>query len=258
MATLLTDRDPAPFGERNPDGTSRLLFISDHHRNAVPASLDRLGLPDDELGRHIGYDIGIEWAGNYLSDRFDAPMVHSCFSRLVIDCNRVPGGPGSMPEVADGTEVPGNWALTDAQREARRLEIFEPYHDAIRRRIHAMEADGRMPVVIGLHSFTPQLRDGGTWRPWEIGILWNEDERLARPLIEALREDLALSIGDNEPYSGRDSGVGFSLYAHPEARGLPHVAVEFRQDLIGDKAGARKWAEIFGNALEIALASITL
>ena len=257
MTSILTERDPAPFGERNPEGRSRLLFISDHHLNRVPESLDKLGLPDEELGRHIGYDIGIAWAGEYLSDRFDAPMVHSTYSRLVIDCNRVPGAPGSMPEVADGTEVPGNWALTDAQREARRLEIFEPYHATVRHRIEAMEADGRLPIVVALHSFTPQLRDGGTWRPWEIGILWNQDERLARPLIDTLRDDLSLSIGDNEPYSGRGVG-GFSLNAHPEAKGLPHVAVEFRQDLVGDEAGARKWAEIFGNALEIAISSITL
>lgn len=256
MTHLLTDRDPVPFGERNPEGASRLLFISDHHRNTVPESLDRLGLPDAELGRHIGYDIGIEWAGDYLSDRFDAPMVYSTYSRLVIDCNRVPGGPGSMPEVADGTEVPGNWALTETDREARRSEIFAPYHEAIHLRIEAMEAAGHDPIVVALHSFTPKLRDRGSWRPWEIGILWNEDERLARPLIEILRRDFSLHVGDNEPYSGREAG--FSLYAHPEARGLPHVAVEFRQDLIGDAEGARKWAEIFGNALEIAVSSITL
>lgn len=256
MTALLSSQEPAPFGELNSDGGSSILFISDHHRNRVPASLDNLGLPAEELERHIGYDIGIAWAAEYLVGRFDAPLVHTNYSRLIIDCNREPDAPGSIPEVADGTTVPGNRAIPEHDREARRLELFKPYHDAIHRRIEAMEASGRTPVIVALHSFTPQLRDGGAWRPWHIGILWNEDPRLPVPLIDALRADVNLSIGDNEPYTGRQ-GV-FSMQAHPEARGLVHAAVEFRQDLIGTEAGAHEWAEIFAKALEIAISSITL
>ena len=256
MTAILTDRDPCAFGERNSDGRSPVLFISDHHRNRVPASLNNLGLPEEELARHIGYDIGIAWIAEYLSDRFDAPLVHTNFSRLVIDCNRVPGTPDASPAVADGTRVPGNEGLSEAELDARRTELFEPYHSAIRARMDVMEADGRNPVIVALHSFTPMMKDRGTPRPWEIGIIWNEDDRLARPVIEALRKKSPLTIGDNEPYSGRDGG--FSLYAHPEARGHPHIGVEFRQDLVGTEEDAHKWAGIFGNALEIAVSSLTL
>lgn len=256
MTAILTDRDVCAFGARNSDGRAPILFISDHHRNRVPASLDNLGLSETELARHIGYDIGIAWIAEYLSDRFDAPLVHTNYSRLVIDCNRVPGMDGSIPEIADSTPVPGNQGLREADREQRRVELFEPYHAAVRRRMAAMEAAGRTPVTVALHSFTPMMQDNGTPRPWEIGIIWNQDGRLALPLIEALRADTSLTIGDNKPYSGREGG--YSLYEHPEAAGHPHIGVEFRQDLVAAPEEAHKWAEVFGNALEIAVSSLTL
>ena len=108
MPPILTEKEPPAFGERNQTGLSPILFISDHHRNRVPASLNNLGLPDEERARHIGYDIGIAWIADYLSDRFDAPLVHTNYSRLVIDCNRQPGSPDASPVVADGTRIPGN------------------------------------------------------------------------------------------------------------------------------------------------------
>ena len=185
MTSILTEKEPRAFGERNPDGLSPILFISDHHRNRVPASLDNLGLPDEERARHIGYDIGISWVADYLSDRFDAPLVHTNYSRLVIDCNRQPGTPDASPVVADGTRVPGNVDLSKAALDARRTELFEPYHAAIRARMDAMEAAGRTPLFVALHSFTPMMKDSDTPRPWEIGIIWNKDDRLAVPIIEA-------------------------------------------------------------------------
>lgn len=253
--SLLSPADPAPFGEINPDGSSRILFVSDHHRNRVPAALGRLGLPDGELARHIGYDIGIADVGEYLSERFDAPLVHSAFSRLVIDCNRVPGTPGSIPEVSDGTRVPGNTGIDAAERERRRTEIFEPYHDAIRRRMAAMRAAGREPVMVALHSFTPVF--GGVARPWQIGVLWGDDGRLAEPLIRELRRAGKFEIGDNQPYSGR-SPAGYTIDHHAEPAGLVHVAMEFRQDLIADRDGAIEWARIFADALEIVAAELNI
>ena len=256
MPPILTEKEPPAFGERNQTGLSPILFISDHHRNRVPASLNNLGLPDEERARHIGYDIGIAWIADYLSDRFDAPLVHTNYSRLVIDCNRQPGTPDASPVVADGTRIPGNIDLSNAALDARRTELFEPYHAAIRARLDAMEADGRTPLCVALHSFTPMMKDSGTPRPWDIGIIWNKDDRLVVPIIEALRRNRDLTIGDNEPYSGRDSG--FSLQAHPEPRGHPHFGVEFRQDLVASEKDAREQARIFGNALEIAVSSLTL
>ncbi|MEO9901107.1 MULTISPECIES: N-formylglutamate amidohydrolase [Alphaproteobacteria] len=256
MTAILTDRDACAFGERNPEGRGTILFISDHHRNRIPASLNNLGLSETELAQHIGYDIGVAWIAEYLSDRFDSPLVHANYSRLLIDCNRVPGTEGSIPEIADGTPVPGNLGLSEADREHRRIAFFEPYHNAVRRRMKAMEAEGRAPITVALHSFTPMMQHNGIPRPWEIGFIWNQDGRLALPLIEALRTDPALTIGDNEPYSGRDGG--YSLNQHPEAAGHPHVGVEFRQDLVATREDAHKLARVFGNALEFVVSSLTL
>ncbi|MEP6146451.1 MAG: N-formylglutamate amidohydrolase, partial [Nisaea sp.] len=136
------------------------------------------------------------------------------------------------------------------------IAFFEPYHNAVRRRMKAMEAEGRAPITVALHSFTPMMQHNGIPRPWEIGFIWNQDGRLALPLIEALRTDPALTIGDNEPYSGRDGG--YSLNQHPEAAGHPHVGVEFRQDLVATREDAHKLARVFGNALEFVVSSLTL
>jgi predicted N-formylglutamate amidohydrolase len=234
--TLLGPSDPPPFKEYNADSRSGVLFVSDHHHNAVPAALGTLGVSERELGLHIGYDIGIAMVGDHLSQRFGAPLVASGYSRLVIDPNRFPGTPGSIPEVSDGIAIPGN----------REDAVFQPYHRAVSARIAAMRVRGQGPVLVALHSFTPAM--GGKARPWQIGILWNEDGRLARPLIEALGRRPDLVVGDNEPYTARDP-LGFTTAHHAEPDGLPHVAVEFRQDLIADPAGAQHWAAVFAGAL---------
>lgn len=247
---LLSPTDPPAVTVTNPNGSSVALLVSDHQSNLVPASLGTLGVEPRHFDLHVGYDIGIAMVADHLVRLMDAPLVASGFSRLVIDCNRFPDTPGAMPVVSDGIEVPANRHLSVADREARVTEIFAPYHDAIEDRIAAMRKDGRPPVFVALHSFTPVMAE--KFRPWQIGILWNEDERVARPLIEALRSKEGINVGDNEPYSAR-SPLGFTTAHHAEPRNLPHVAVEFRQDLIADPAGAQYWAEVFHEALDAVL-----
>ncbi|MDA0340862.1 MAG: N-formylglutamate amidohydrolase, partial [Proteobacteria bacterium] len=226
-----------------------VLFTSDHNGVAVPAALDGLGVPAHEMRRHAAYDIGIDAAAKILADRFDAPLVVSNYSRLVIDCNRHPGAAGSIPSVSDGTVVPANAAVSDGQRRAREQEIFHPYHGAIGARIQAMRARdaGAGPLIIALHSFTPII--AGAFRPWDIGILWKDDQRLARPLIEALATDPAIAVGDNQPYSGSDP-AGYTVDHHVAPLKLISIGVEFRQDRIEFQAGAEEWAGRFGDALE--------
>lgn len=251
---LLGPEDPAPYVERNPEGTAPVLFTSDHNGVAVPAGLKGLGVPVHEMRRHAAYDIGIDAVARVLSDRFDAPLVASSYSRLVIDCNRHPGAAGSIPPASDGTVVPGNAGITAADRAARENEIFHPYHNAIGARIRAMRTrdGGRGPIIVALHSFTPVI--GGAFRPWDIGILWKDDQRLARPIIEALEADASMHVGDNKPYSGSDP-AGYTVDHHVAPLRLISIGVEFRQDRIEFQAGAEDWAGRFGDALERVLAA---
>ena len=252
--SLLGPNDPPPFTERNPAGSAPMLFTSDHNGVAVPARLNGLGVPVHEMRRHAAYDIGIDAVAKVLTDRFDAPLVVSNYSRLVIDCNRHPGAAGSIPPASDGTVVPANAGVSVADRAAREDEIFHPYHNAIGARLKAMrERDGGAgPIIVALHSFTPVI--GGAFRPWDIGILWKDDQRLARPLIEALEVDGAMLVGDNKPYSGSDP-AGYTVDHHVAPLGLISIGVEFRQDRIEFQAGAEDWAGRFGDALERVLAA---
>ena len=246
---LLGPNDPPPFIERNPEGSASVLFTSDHNGVAVPARLNGLGVPSHEMRRHAAYDIGVDAVARVLSDRFDAPLVVSNYSRLTIDCNRHPSAPGSIPAASDGTVVPANAEVSDVDRAAREDEIFHPYHNAIGGRLRMMRArdGGTGPIIVALHSFTPVI--GGVFRPWDIGILWKDDQRLARPIIEALGADGSMLVGDNKPYSGSDP-AGYTVDHHVAPLGLISIGVEFRQDRVEFQAGAEEWAERFGDALE--------
>lgn len=251
QTTLLSDDDPLPVTVINPEGATPAVLICDHASNAVPAALAGLGLDDAARSRHIAWDIGAAGVGRMLARALDAPLVLPAYSRLVIDLNRDPDDPTAICVISDRTIVPGNRALTGADRAARVTEIFRPYHDAVTARLDAHVARGRLPALISLHSFTPVIAGWGherQERPWHIGVLFDRDERLARPLLAALGGRGDLVVGENEPYSARN-GHGFSLAHHGEARGLPHVELEMRQDLIANDADAARMAEILAEAL---------
>ena len=238
----------APFVELvRPSGRPDLLLLADHAGNRVPEELRDLGLPREELTRHIAYDIGIEPLARRLADLLDAPALLNHCSRLVIDPNRRPGEPSSIPERSDGTLVPGNLGLDPAARAERVRRFFLPYHRAIARRIAEGRRAGIVPVLLALHSFTPRL-SGGPERPWQVGVLRRGDDRLARPMLEALGARGDLVVGDNEPYSGADA-FGFTLEFHAQRTRLPHLMLEIRQDQIARKEAAEGWAELLAGCL---------
>lgn len=246
---LLTDTDPPAFEVVNPDSTAPVVFVSDHNANAVPAALDGLGLPARELNRHIGYDIGIDRIARRLAERFSAPLVVSGYSRLVCDVNRVPYSPGSMPEVSDGTPVPGNQDLHADDRQARYDALFHPYHGAIADLLDARAKAGEHPLLVALHSFTPTLVSAPADRPWEIGFLWAGDAPTSARAMGIFRDLFpTVCVGANEPYSG-SSPEGYTVPVHGDRRGLRNLCLEFRQDLIADDAGGDLWAGRFGDAL---------
>ncbi len=251
MQQLLVPGDPPPFSVHNEQGRAPLLLLCDHASKAVPAALGNLGISEAELSRHIGWDIGGLDAALALAEALDAPLVASGYSRLVIDCNRWPGGEGSTPEVSDGTLVPANKGLTKEQVDARAEACFWPYHREVDRHLDRMTANGAKVAPLVMHSFTPQMN--GFKRPWQVGVLWNDDARLPEPLLAELRCDPELVVGDNEPYSARAS-YEYTLNAHARTRNLPHCSLEVRQDLIATRAAARAWGRRLAPAIGAAVA----
>lgn len=247
IAPLLGPHDPPPFEIVNGDGAAPVIFVCDHASNAVPGALGDLGIGADELIRHIGWDIGAARVTRLLARRFDAAAVLCGYSRLVIDCNRKPGHETWIATESDGTAVPGNLDLSSDEIGRRESEIFRPYHAAISRVVAPRRADGGAPAFVAIHSFTPEM--DGVPRPWQVSVLWGEDPRLAVPLIERLRTDPSLTVGDNEPYSGRQH-YGYTIEAHAGAAGLANVLIEIREDQIRDEAGGERFARIVGDALE--------
>jgi predicted N-formylglutamate amidohydrolase len=221
-------------------GRAPCLLLCDHAGRRIPQHLDKLGLPEHELCRHIGWDIGAANVTRALALALDAPAVLCHSSRLVIDPNRKPGDPSSIPEISDGTLIPGNQNLDDAEARRRLASYFVPYHRAVARQIARLRRRVGVPAIVSIHSFTPIMQRG--WRPWEVAVLWDQDDRLAGPVLDGLRRDPDLRVGDNEPYSGRYP-VGYTMPFHARRRGLPHVTFELRQDLIDTGARAAAWAD---------------
>ena len=238
QSPLLAAHEPDPVMIGHGEGESPLLLVCDHAANRIPASLSSLGLPDHEIARHIGWDIGIWQVSRLVAAGLDAFLIGQAYSRLVIDCNRPPTSPTSIPEFSEATAIPGNIGLTEAQRAARVREVFQPYHDRLARTLDARA--GRPTALVAMHSFTPVYK--GVARPWHAGVLFNQDLGLSRILLELLRAEPGLCIGENEPYSVSNTS-DYTAPVHAEARGLPYLEIEIRQDLIEHAAGQRDWAD---------------
>ena len=215
----------------------RLIVFCDHASNALPPAYGDLGLSRELLHRHIAYDIGAEAVTRRLAALTGAMAALAMFSRLLIDPNRGEDDPTLVMRISDGALIPGN-ARIGAREIAHRVEAFwRPYRDACAGPIETALARGAVPALIGLHSFTPHFQ--GRARPWQVGVLWDKDPRLALPLIEALRGE-NLIVGDNEPYDGALRGD--SMYEHSTRRGLPGALIEIRQDLLESSEQCAAWA----------------
>ncbi len=232
--------DLPAFESINPDSDSGFLVVCDHASNALPPGYGTLGLAAAEFERHIAYDIGAAGVSRMLAEALDCPAVLARWSRLLIDLNRGPDDPTLVMKLSDGAIIPGNRdadPFRDAAEFERRIALFyEPYHAAIEAAL--ARAGDTVPAIVSIHSFTPHWR--GRARPWQVGILWDKDDRLPHELLRLLRLEPGLTVGDNEPYSGRLKGD--CLHRHGTVKGLPHVLIEIRQDLIADVAGQREWA----------------
>jgi predicted N-formylglutamate amidohydrolase len=249
VLVLLSQDEVAPLGVQEGDARSPFFILCDHAGRLIPRGLESLGLPSDQLVRHIAWDIGAGEVARRLGAALGATTVWQRYSRLVIDCNRPLDAPDSIAVASERIPVPGNQNLDPVTAEERAREIFHPYHDEIRRALDRRTATGHPTILVTVHSFTPVFL--GTERPWHAGVLYNRDSRLAQPLLGALRSEGALVVGDNQPYAVGDL-TDYSIVHHGERRGLPHVEIEIRQDLIADELGQRGWAERLARLLPVA------
>lgn len=246
-----TDTDPPPFQIIPAFGASRapssLVVICDHASSFIPERYGDLGLATEDRISHIAWDLGAEAVARLLAARLNASLILAGASRLLVDCNRAPGDAGWMPEVSCGIAVPGNQGLSLEEKTYRRRTWYDPYHNAIAQHLGDIVASGGIPIVIALHSFTPHMC-GADLRPWHVGVLWNRDERLSRPVIERLRLQDGLVVGDNQPYSAQE--FNHTLDTHAGRAGFPHISFEIRQDLIAEQPGIDQWATMLSGALE--------
>jgi len=229
-----------PVVEVSPHGSSPFLLTCDHYGRLIPPSLHQLGIDDTQARRHIAWDIGIAGVAERISQALDAHLIAQRYSRLVIDCNRPWEAASSIPLLSEATAIPGNEGLSADDKAPRRDLIFTPYHARIAQVLDARHTEGRPTVLVALHSFTPIY--AGVARPWHIGALYHRDDRLPKRLLEALRAEGDLVVGDNEPYAVSDDS-DYTIPVHGERRGLMHTGIEIRQDLIADPAGEKIWAD---------------
>jgi len=252
---LLGSNEPAPFEVVNPNGQGNLVLVCDHASNRVPASLNSLGLTEQELASHIGWDPGAARVARKLAAHFDAPLLLSNYSRLVIDCNRWPSDSESIPDISGGIVIPGNTGLTEQEGDCRRQLLFEPYQMAVATLLTRPTQQPRL--LLSIHSFASSL--GGIDRPWSIGVCYRHNVELAQRWIEVIKDRIREStignlpggagklVGDNQPYE-IEADCDYTIPVQGESRGIPSIMLELRQDEIEDEKGVLEWSDIIAES----------
>ena len=223
------------------------MIVCDHAGRQTPQSLGRLGLPEAAFERHIAWDIGAAGVAERLAASLNACAVLQSFSRLVIDCNRRPDAADLIPCESDGTAIPANAGLSEAQRRTRIEAIFDPYHAAISHQLDARAA--ARPVLVSIHSFTPSM--GGTDRPWGYGVLHADDSPVSTAMLALLAAEAPLPCGDNQPYAM--DGTDYTAPHHAGGRGLDYLELEIRQDLIATEDGQGEVAALLARLIPRAM-----
>jgi predicted N-formylglutamate amidohydrolase len=223
-----------------------VLLVCDHASCRFPASLGDMGLDPFARRCHLAVDIGAGPLTERLAASLGVTAVLAQYSRLIVDCNRQLMDPSAFLEFGDGTVIPGNRNLHQVDKDRRASAIYHPYHDAVDRQVRRLQGVGPGPAFIAVHSFTPVMN--GEARSWEFGVLWDTDQRLRDIFLEDLRGEGYL-VGDNEPYSGK-APQDFTIDHHAEAKQLPHVGIEVRQDLIDKDEGVDNIAQLIHRIIE--------
>ncbi|MCP5381926.1 MAG: N-formylglutamate amidohydrolase [Kordiimonadaceae bacterium] len=229
----------------NPRGKANIVLICEHASNHIPDDFENLGLSEEQLKLHIAWDIGIGAVTKNVAKTLDAPAILARFSRLLIDANRAIEQDGLIPVSSDGHHISGNQNLSDDEIDARINRFYMPFHNATEKLIETKAKNNQAPLIFNLHSFTPTMN--GFDRPWNAGMLWNRDNRLATEVQKRL-ETYGCIVGDNLPYSGQD--LFHTMNTHGDRHGFPHVGIEIRQDELENEAGIEKWSRILAKEIE--------
>ncbi len=247
---VLSAGEPPSFRVENLKGRGVGLILCDHASSRVPRSLKDMGLKKNILKKHIGWDIGAEDASLHISRALDMPAVLAQYSRLVIDLNRAPHHAECMVETSDRIKIPANAVLSKKDRERRLKEIYWPYQNKIGKLLDGFVKKRQVPIILAIHSFTPEME--GVRRPWQISVMWKNEEKIAKQLVRGIRSNHPdVLVGENQPYTlFGERFAGSTIWRHAEERNLPYVFVEFRQDLVDTKQKAAYWADIFLQALQ--------
>jgi predicted N-formylglutamate amidohydrolase len=253
MESLLAADEFPVVDLREADGP--YLIVCEHASKVLPKSLGSLGLAPEELERHIAWDPGALDVASLIAGRTASPLVAQRYSRLAIDCNRDPVLPDAIPERSEYTDIPGNMALSSEAKKNRIKALWEPFHAALDRLIGVRLRSRKATTLVTVHSFTPVYR--GLSRPWHAGIISTDERSFSDRMLAALRRDTELAVGDNEPYSARDN-VDYTIRRHGRDRGLPHVMIEIRNDLLKSRAGIEAWADRLTKALLMSSAAAGL
>jgi predicted N-formylglutamate amidohydrolase len=250
---ILTGEEGDPVALENAVAQGPVILVCEHASRQLPASLGTLGLSAEALASHIAWDPGALAVSRLMAEQLDATLLFQRFSRLAYDCNRPPESPAAMPAKSEVFDVPGNAGLDQAARDARTRALYIPFRDRLRGLVETRIAEGRPPVIVTMHSFTPVYF--GKPRDVEIGILHDADTRLADAMLAAAGTDGRYTIRRNEPY-GPDDGVTHTLREHGLSKGLPNVMIEVRNDLIQNEAGQKVVAGYLAGLLGAALSAI--
>ena len=234
-------------------GDAPFFVFADHASRVIPEELNCLGMPDDLLETHIAWDIGAGALAIALGEALGCTVFSCTFSRLVVDVNRDKSASDFIPAVSDQIPVPGNQMLSDADRRHRISKYYDPYHDELSAAIDEFTERVERPFVISVHSFTKRLMGAAEDRPWQMGLLWREDEKSARAVANHVEKNAGWTVGDNEPYDARV--FNYSIDRHVGSRGLSHVTFELRQDIICDQRGVAEAALILAEAVKDAAAT---
>lgn len=248
LPPLLAPNDPPPVEVVGRDARAPVVLTCEHGGRSVPKRLADGAPPPEDMDRHIAWDVGAAELARALADRLRAPLALQPYSRLVVDCNRPRHAPDLTPAISDGSPIPFNQGLDEAGRETRWQAIHQPFHRAVSDLL-----DRRGPAaLVAIHSFTPRMRDGAP-RPMAAGLLARRDGALAATMRDAmLARAPGLTVALNAPYRIEDDS-DYTIPVHGEGRGLPHVLVEIRNDLIADAPAVQRWADLLAHALDHAL-----
>jgi predicted N-formylglutamate amidohydrolase len=237
------------------EGDGSFVVACEHASNRLPRALAGLGLSQADLERHIAWDPGAADVADGLAARLAGDLLKQRFSRLAIDCNRAPDMPDAIATLSEDTTIPGNLDLTAEEREERVAAFWAPFHAALEALIDRRHRQQRPTALVTVHSFTPVYR--GVARPWHVGIISTDERSLADAVLAALRRDSTLVVGDNQPYSAKDN-VDYTIRRHGRDRGLPHVMIEIRNDLLRDAEDIARWTDLLTDALSEGAAELEI